>query len=457
MKLFVEILIIFLASVNLLITRFALVRLRQPTTVPLWLIKVFTSALSPLLFAFSLFVSAIGLVFYSTPVIIISGCSVFLYLIHIVQTTRAPDVSTGLKNMFDDNSESRMEPERKSLLLSKRYVLWLPKSPEPIFEQDIPFYTIPGKDRSLLCDIWQPPKNIKHSGLAFIYLHGSAWTMLDKDYGTRTFFRHLASEGHVIMDVAYRLFPEADFMGMVHDTKHAIAWMKANAATYGINPERIIIGGGSAGAHLAMLAAYTATSKLLTPVDLQQVDLRVHGVISLYGQSDLVATYYHTCQHLTTHSALSKKNKSGGMPSWIQKRMGKDFHRLGFDKDAEAGMLTPMLGGTPDEKPEAYSLFSPITYVHQDCPATLIIHGKQDILAPVKAIRQLHSCLKEVGVPVAMHLIPQTDHGFDNILPKISPAAHNAIYDVERFLAIMAIREPVVSRIPKILSHPFCY
>ena len=38
-----------------------------------------------------------------------------------------------------------------------------------------------------------------------------------------------------------------------------------------------------------------------------------------------------------------------------------------------------------------------------------------------------------------MHILPQTDHAFDLILPKISPSAHNAIYDVERFLALMAV------------------
>jgi len=47
--------------------------------------------------------------------------------------------------------------------------------------------------------------------------------------------------------------------------------------------------------------------------------------------------------------------------------------------------------------------------------------------------------LKQAGVPAIMHLIPQTDHAFDLILPKISPSAHNAIYDVERFLALIAV------------------
>jgi acetyl esterase/lipase len=88
--------------------------------------------------------------------------------------------------------------------------------------------------------------------------------------------------------------------------------------------------------------------------------------------------------------------------------------------------------------PEEYSN---LTYVHKDCPATLFIHDEQDILAPVKATRHLYSKLKEVGVPVVLHVLPQTDHAFDLILPKISPSAHNAYYDVERFLALQAIDE----------------
>ena len=459
MNIVLEILLIFFASVNLLLTRFALIRLKQPTTLQFWLIKVFTSALSPLLFLFGLLITAAGFIFNSVPVVVTGICSALLYLIHIVTTTQAPEDSAGLENIFDDNTENRFAVDRKTLFLPKRYVLRLPESPEPLFEQDIPFYTIPVTGRPLLCDMWQPPKNMKHSGLAFIYLHGSAWAVLDKDFGTRTFFRRLASQGHVIMDVAYRLFPEADFMGMVHDTKHAIAWMKANAAAYDINPERIIIGGGSAGGHLALLAAYTASNRELTPSDLQEVDVGVHGVISLYGQSDLAATYFHTCQHLITHSSLTikKKKESGGRTSWIQRKMGKDFHRLGFDKEVEPGILAPMLGGSPGEKPDAYSLFSPISHINKDSPETLIIHGKQDILAPVKAIRQLHSCLKGAGVPVVMHLLPQTDHAFDLILPKISPAAHNAIYDVERFLAKMVRRNPLVDKkstaASKVLLH----
>ena len=170
MNLFFEILLVILASGILLMSRFALIKINQPTTLTLWTVKVFTSALSPLLLLTGLLITVIGLVFNSTLVTAIAGCSVILYFIHIFQTTRPPDQSTAPERIVSEG------------LLPRRYVFWLPKSPMPVFEQDIPFYTIPGTDRSLLCDTWQPPKGSRRSGLAFIYLHGSAWTFLDKDF-----------------------------------------------------------------------------------------------------------------------------------------------------------------------------------------------------------------------------------------------------------------------------------
>lgn len=434
-----KILILFLVSINLLMTRFALLRLHQPTTLALWAIKVFIAALSPILCLIGTIGAIFGFALHSSSIIAIGISSALLFLINIIKITRAPDASTGFEQAFGIAWEDRIPKERKVKFLPKRYVFKLPNTPDPIFDQNIAFYTIPDTNRQLLCDIWQPSKNTLHSGMAFIYLHGSAWAVLDKDFGTRPLFRHLVNQGHVVMDVAYRLFPETGFMGMVHDAKHAIAWMKANAATYGVNPNNIIIGGGSAGAHIALLAAYTDKNSQLTPSDLTDADTSVQCVVSLYGQSDLAATYYHTCQHLTSSSALGQKKEGepGGMPPWVQKYMGMDLHRLGFDKEVEPGMLSPMLGGNPDEIAADYARFSPITYIQKGCPATLILHGEQDILAPVEAIHRMHDRLKAEGVPVVMHILPHTDHAFDIILPKISPSAHNAIYDVERFLAVL--------------------
>jgi acetyl esterase/lipase len=449
----VEIVLIIIAAINLILTRFALFKLRQPTTPFVWLIKVGVSGLSPLLFLISLITTFLGIVTGSIAVIAMSILSASLYTMHIMTITTTQQSGTLKKKL----SNPKLIPnDRLRYFLRSPYVVRLPRSPEPVLHNDIPYHTIEGSNRQLLCDVWQPPGNIKPSGLAFIYLHGSAWTHLDKDYGSRPFFRRIAAQGHVIMDVAYRLFPETDFMGMVHDTKRAIAWMKANADQYGIDSTKIVIGGGSAGAHLALLAGYSSGNKKLTPPDLLEKDVSVLAAISLYGQANLSDTYYHTCQHLQEKiPATKQKNTPVEMPAWMQKSMGKDFHRLGFDKQVSPGQLVPILGGTPAEKFEAYALFSPITHVDANSPPTLIIHGEHDILAPLKAIRALKRKLTISDVPVSMHVFPQTDHAFDLILPKISPSAHAALYIIERFLALYGYSEieKLVTRKPLLVRQ----
>jgi len=235
-------------------------------------------------------------------------------------------------------------------------------------------------------------------------------------------------------------------LGMVNDVKRAVVWMKENASIYGVNPNRIVVGGGSAGAHLALLAAYTANNPQFTPKQLEGKDVSVYAVISLYGPTDLEAMYYHTNQHLTTRSTPGRPKKAvpTQMPGWVIKKMGKEYYRLGFDKGfINAGTFAPLLGGHPDECPERYGLFSPITHVHSECPPTLLLHGEDDIMAPIKSTRFLHTRLVQERVPTVMHILPQTDHAFDLILPKISPSAHNAFYDVERFLALIAGKQIV--------------
>ena len=62
------------------------------------------------------------------------------------------------------------------------------------------------------------------SGLAAVYVHGGAWRVGDKDLGTRTFFRRLAAQGHVVLDVAYTLWPKADIPTMVGEVKQVKAF-----------------------------------------------------------------------------------------------------------------------------------------------------------------------------------------------------------------------------------------
>lgn len=419
----------------------------------MWGLKVFTSALSPLFVLIGSVILIIGLTTSSVFTSVIGICTTIIYLIHVISVTRPPDSASGFEHAFGLHWKKRIKPGQRKYFLPDRIVFKLPTVPDPRLEQNISFGTIPGTDRKILCDVWQPAATVKPSGLAFIFMHGSAFYFLDKDYGTRPFFKHLAAQGHVIMDIAYRLAPETDLMGMINDVKRAIVWMKVNAGRYKVDPDRIIVGGGSAGGFLALMAAYTSNDARFTPVELEGMDVNCCAVVAEYPATDLEALYYHTNQHLTTRSrpGQPRKRVPADMPAWMKKRIGADLHRLGMDKGFEnVGLTAPLLGGHPHECPERYTFFSPITYVNSNCPATLLIQGEHDIMTPINSTRLLYDRLIKEKVPAIMHILPQTDHAFDLLFPNIAPAAHNAFYDVERFMALMVrkkdIHHKVISR-----------
>ena len=390
----------------------------------LWICHVITGSLSPFLVVLGALGAGLGWI-YRAPVAFVAGLTgAGMSLHYIIRVTRS---QPGFELAFGKNWQYKIPPALESRLLPKRWNIGLPRTKEPTWERDIPFWTIPREpasrdstERKLLCDLWQPPNGVMPTGLAFIYVHGGTWFLFDKDFGTRPLFRQLAAQGHVIMDVAYRLCPEVDIYGMVGDVKRAVAWLKANAASYQVNPERIVLGGCSSGAHLALLAAYTPDHPRLTPADVQGCDLSVRAVVSFYGPTDLRACYGHLDQKRT----IGRPKPEIGLPE--QK---KNF--------ADAGRLDILLGGHPHEVPEVYELASPVAHVRPGCPATLLIQGEPDFIAPMAATNELHRKLIDCGVPAVNIHYPQTNHVFDLVLPQISPPAQAALYYLERFLALV--------------------
>jgi acetyl esterase/lipase len=332
----------------------------------------------------------------------------------------------GFEDAFGSCWKDQIPAEQARHMVQKRWSFYLKMtaSPEPIWERDIPFWTIPGTERELLCDLWSPADG-DGSSLAFIYLHGSGWAAFDKDFCTKPFFRHLVAQGHTVMDVAYRLCPEVDIYGMVGDVKRAIVWMKVNGACYGVNPEKIVLRGGSAGGHLALLAAYSSGHPELTPEDIMSADLSVCGVISHYGPTDLQVAYQH----------MNLQQMEGQPPVPIGKMVDPK------ERYQYAARLDILLGGWPQNAPYMYQLASPITHVHLGCPPTLLFQGKQDFVTSVDATRALHTKLVGSGVPAINVVFPWTDHGFDLAFPQINPAAQSALYDVDRFLALLSTKD----------------
>ena len=400
----------------------------------LWILRLLAAALTPFI-ALSGAVAAGLALLAQAPVALLTGALGAVVAARDVQRVTAPH--PGFAQAFGGAWEQAIAPEQKAGMLPRRWTWHLPAAPEPQWQRDVPFWTLPDADRRLLCDLWQPPRGMAPSGLALVYLHGSAWYLLDKDLGTRPFFRHLAAQGHVVMDVAYRLYPETDLLGMVNDAKRAIAWMKAQGPAYGVNPQRVVVGGGSAGGHLALLAAYTPADAALTPPDVPDRDLSVRGVISCYGPTDLRAYYDYTRQDTWGHLAQAPEARPHPPGPLVRRVLGTSYERLGLGKTGAVGAMEPVLGGTPQTVPARYALFSPSTHVQPGCPPTLLIQGKDDVITSVTATTRLFEQLVAAGVPAVHIVFPHAEHGFDLLLPRWSPAAQTAWYYQERFLALM--------------------
>jgi acetyl esterase/lipase len=293
-------------------------------------------------------------------------------------------------------------------------------------------------EKPFLADLWYPQEDCPHSGIGIIYSHGSGWRVGDKDMLTRPFFRRLAEQGHLVLDIAYSLHPEVDVPIMVSEVNQAILWMKENSQVLQVDPTRIVLMGGSAGAHLSLLAAYTPH---LPEFQLHpgRGDTSVCGVIAYYPPVDLGNTFAQTQrQHTTTFRPIDRLadnlfNLIFNLPS----------DRDSQDNDQSSGYhnyMIDILGCTPDEFPQVSNLLSPINHVSKDCPPTLLLQGSDDVFDLTPGTRRLHQALKQAGVPVVYVEYPHTEHGFDLILPQISPVAKAATREVVRFLDLMNVK-----------------
>lgn len=408
-----------LAFISLGLGSLLFYRIRSPLGLALWPFKILASSLAVFLALGGALGALLG-VGLQAPLAALAGAAGAILAGIYVQRVTAPRV--GLAKVLGAGP----------LPGKKRRNRWPFASPR--WERDVPFYTPAGSGRPLLCDIWQPPAGVAPTGLAIVYFHSSAWHLADKDLWTRPFFRHLARQGHVVMDVAYRLCPGVDIHDMLDDARQAIAWMRGNAARYGANPERIVAAGASAGAHLALLAAYTPTGACgATPL---------RAVVSYYGPADMRAYYRHIDALLPAGETLQKLVQSP-----IQKIIGWGVYTIArpltpqmwkLGGMSNRGIMANLLGGSPPEVPAMYDLASPLAHAGPHCPPTLLIQGEHDAAIPVAATHALYRKLVAAGVPAVNVVLPYTDHLFDLVLPQVSPARRTAISILDAFLASVA-------------------
>ena len=410
----------------------------------MWLPKLWASAWAPLLALIGGLGSLLGWISKDYYASLAGLLGAALEIRHVILVTKPGDY---FSPVFGKNWEDRIPPELKVGLSSKRYRLIQPAPPKVPGQHNVNLGKSGQMDEPLLCDIWQPPEGVRRTGLGIIYLHGGLWQALDKNFLTQPLFCRLASQGHVIMDVAYSLAPDADLNRMLGDVKQSILWMKSHSQEYGINPDRIVMMGVSGGAQLALLAAYAPDHPAFQRVHPME-ELSVRAVVSMFGITDLSAFYQEYGRSTRKQPEFSTEITDDLRPyihdkTWLERLLTRSRAFPAFrhaNMPGGALLLVDLLGGTLKEIPDVYRQASPIVHVGRHCPATLQISAENDFVVDVSHGRRLHRALCEAGAVNVYIEFPESVHGFDQyfgVSRRVAPAAQSATYDIERFLALV--------------------
>jgi acetyl esterase/lipase len=239
-----------------------------------------------------------------------------------------------------------------------------------IYDKDIEFGK--GGDTTLHMDIARPEKTSKPQP-CIVVIHGGGWR-------GGNFKAHVpqilefAQHGYVSATVQYRLVPAERWPAQIEDVKCAVRYLRANADKYGIDSDRFGAVGFSAGAHLSMLLG-TMDKKdgLEGSGGNPEQSSKVQAVVSWFGPTD-----------------LGQKD---------------------FPANVNA-MIYDFLGGTPEEKPEAFKAASPINYVDKNDAPILHYQGTKDVLVPYNQAYLMADAMTKVGLPGRVELLLGANHGW---------------------------------------------
>jgi len=239
------------------------------------------------------------------------------------------------------------------------------------------------QDTSLSLDYY--PTNIPNRPCVIV-IHGGSWSSGDSRQ-LPELNSVLAWNGYNVAAINYRLAPKWETPAPVEDVANAIKYLKLHAAELHIDTSQFVLLGRSAGAQIALLAAYTLHDK------------SIKGVIDFYGPADMVWGYSIPSNPLVMDSRK---------------------------------VMVNYIGGTYEKVPHKYVACSPIEFVDKQSPPTLILHGKNDVLVAYEHSRRLNEKLQQNGIKHYWLQLPWATHGFDFTLN--GPGGQLSTYAVLQFL-----------------------
>ena len=229
-------------------------------------------------------------------------------------------------------------------------------------------------DVPLTLDIYKARKDLKNGSPVIVYVHGGSWAYGDKEIpeAISPLLDAFRDEGITIISTSYELMREDEnFEKQISDVKDTIRWIYKNREEYKFDTNKIGIIGASSGAQLSLMAAYSEDNEFIDSDELKGYSSKVKYVIDFFGPTDL-----NTLDLINVNYDLKK------------------------------------IINSVSNKEDILNKYSPINYIEDNEPSTLIVHSIKDEMVSYENAEILYTKLKENKNKTTLITLKGTSHDF---------------------------------------------
>ncbi len=256
---------------------------------------------------------------------------------------------------------------------------------------------------AMTLDVFQPLA--KRNGRGIVFAVSGGWFSAQKNIdgiAKRSNWIELIKRGYTLFAVVHGSQPKYTVPEIREDMHRAIRFIRYNAKTYGIDPERIGIFGGSAGGHLSLMQGtdgHDGDPKAKDPVEWQSS--RVQAVVAYFPPTDFL-NYGKEGQHFDKFI----RNLLNGRNPYLA---ALDFHSYDGDQNWYERITEEV------KVHEKLREVAPVTHVSEGDAPSLIIHGDADKLVPIQQAHRIMPKFKAVGVEAELLVMPGKEHGWEPV------------------------------------------
>jgi acetyl esterase/lipase len=235
------------------------------------------------------------------------------------------------------------------------------------------------------------PENDKN-GYAVVAVASAGWKS-GPELIQPIFYHELLRRGYTVFAVIHRSQPEFTIPEIIEDTQRAVRFVRYNAKTYGIDPNRIGILGASSGGHLALMQGAGGDDGNPDAEDpIERVSSRAQAVGCFYAPTDML-NYGGEGKNL-----VNPDMDPAYVPAFAYKEFDKEKTQFVRVTDEKA-------------RREITQRISPITHVNASSAPTLFLHGDADELVPLQQSEVMVASLQKAGVPAKLIVWQGVKHG----------------------------------------------